>query len=72
MLYPSIDRLMEKADSKYSLVVMAAKRARKLLDGEKSPLKTNSSKYVGVALEEIAADVLVTEDKDPKDTNSKS
>ena len=27
MLYPSIDKLMKKADSKYSLVVMAAKRA---------------------------------------------
>ena len=34
MLYPSIDLLMKKADSKYSLVVLAAKRARQLLDGE--------------------------------------
>ncbi|EAR63141.1 DNA-directed RNA polymerase, omega subunit [Bacillus sp. NRRL B-14911] len=30
MLYPSIDSLMTKIDSKYSLVSVAAKRARKL------------------------------------------
>jgi DNA-directed RNA polymerase subunit omega len=60
MLYPSIDLLMKKADSKYSLVVLAAKRARQLLDGQEPQLKPNSKKYVGVALEEIAADILVT------------
>lgn len=59
MLYPSIDLLVKKADSKYSLVVMAAKRARQLLDGEEPQLKPNSKKFVGVALEEIAADILV-------------
>ncbi len=60
MLYPSIDLLVKKADSKYSLVVMAAKRARQLLDGEEPQLEPNSKKFVGVALEEIAADILVT------------
>lgn len=30
MLYPSIDSLMEKLDSKYTLVTVAAKRARQL------------------------------------------
>lgn len=66
MLYPSIDKLMTKADSKYSLVVMAAKRARQLLDGQTSPLNTHSSKYVGVALEEIAEEILVSENKKQK------
>lgn len=66
MLYPSIDQLMEKTDSKYSLVVMAAKRARMLLDGQKSPLQTYSSKFVGVALEEIAADTLISENTKQK------
>ncbi len=33
MLYPSIDKLMSKADSKYTLVILAAKRARQLLEG---------------------------------------
>lgn len=59
MLYPSIDLLMTKADSKYSLVVVASKRARKLLDGQDVQLEPNSKKYVGMALEEIAADILV-------------
>ncbi|SEN16255.1 DNA-directed RNA polymerase subunit omega [Lihuaxuella thermophila] len=59
MLYPSIDLLVKKADSKYSLVVMAAKRARQLLDGEEPQLQPKSKKFVGVALEEIAADILV-------------
>lgn len=63
MLYPSIDLLMKKADSKYSLVVIAAKRARQLLDGEEPQLQANSKKYVGMALEEIEADILVSSRK---------
>lgn len=59
MLYPSIDSLMTKIDSKYSLVSVAAKRARKLQVEEKLILdKYVSYKNVGKALEEINADVL--------------
>ncbi|GAA5346135.1 DNA-directed RNA polymerase subunit omega [Planifilum fimeticola] len=58
MLEPSIDKLVEKVDSKYSLVVLAAKRARQLLDGEKPRIDPRSNKFVGIALEEIAADAL--------------
>lgn len=65
MLYPSIDEMMKKVDSKYSLVVAAAKRARMLRDGAKSPLESpKSHKPVGVALEEIYHDLLVIE-QDP-------
>ncbi len=54
MLYPSIDILVKKVESKYSLVVAAAKRARMLRDGAKTQLRNpKSHKYVGVALEEI-------------------
>ena len=57
MLYPSIDEMVKKVDSKYSLVVAASRRARALRDGEKSELKgPRSHKYVGVALEEIYND----------------
>ncbi|GGA33066.1 DNA-directed RNA polymerase subunit omega [Kroppenstedtia guangzhouensis] len=59
MLYPSIDKLMSKADSKYTLVILAAKRARQLLDGASPHLEPRSHKYVGVALEEIVEDYLV-------------
>ncbi|PTX61215.1 DNA-directed RNA polymerase subunit omega [Melghirimyces profundicolus] len=59
MLYPSIDRLMSKADSKYTLVILAAKRARQLLEGATPHLESRSNKYVGIALEEIAEGHLV-------------
>ncbi len=51
---PSLDELMTKVDSRYSLVVAAAKRARVLTEEE---LKTNQPikvKPVTFALKEIA------------------
>ncbi len=54
MLYPSIDRLLEKIDSKYSLVSVAAKRARVMQQAKDERLpKYVSHKCVGKALEEI-------------------
>jgi DNA-directed RNA polymerase subunit omega len=54
MLYPSIDEMMNKVDSKYSLVVAASRRARQLREGGKTDIKSpKSHKYVGVALEEV-------------------
>ncbi|CAH8769850.1 DNA-directed RNA polymerase subunit omega [Paenibacillus dendritiformis] len=62
MLYPSIDELMKKVDSKYSLVVAAARRARQLRDGERTELQNPKSyKQVGVALEEIYGDHVTVE-----------
>ncbi len=59
MLYPSIDDIMEKVDSKYALVVGASKRARSLREGAVSHLKdARSDKYVGIALEEIYLDYI--------------
>lgn len=60
MLYPSIDSLLTKIDSKYSLVSVAAKRARKLQHQDEKPYlsKYVSHKQVGKALEEIHADKL--------------
>lgn len=62
MLYPSIDEMMNKVDSKYSLVVAASRRARQLREGEKSELKNaKSHKQVGFALEEIYNDLIKVE-----------
>ncbi|KXG10495.1 DNA-directed RNA polymerase subunit omega [Anoxybacillus rupiensis] len=56
MLYPSIDLLMEKLDSKYTLVSVAAKRARQLQEKDDLTIERPvSKKFVGKALEEIAA-----------------
>lgn len=66
MLYPSIDELANKTESKYSLVAAAAKRARALRDEMKEggkPLVENpkSHKFVGIALEEIYLDLVKIE-----------
>lgn len=62
MLYPSIDEMVKKVDSKYTLVVAASRRARMLRNGEKSELvHPRSHKFVGVALEEIYGDILQVE-----------
>jgi len=59
MLYPSIDNLLDKIDSKYSLVILASKRASELRHGETPMLeKYESFKNVGKALEEVAAEEL--------------
>ncbi|ASA21046.1 DNA-directed RNA polymerase subunit omega [Paenibacillus donghaensis] len=60
MLYPSIDEMMTKVDSKYSLVVASARRARQLREGGRTDIKSpRSYKYVGVALEEIYEDRII-------------
>ncbi len=48
MLYPEISKLMEGLDSRYSLVVMTAKRARQLVSN------SESDKTVSRAINEIA------------------
>lgn len=56
MIYPSVDELMKKFDSRYSIVIATAKRARELEDKENSaePLvRTMSEKPVTIAVEEI-------------------
>lgn len=53
MVNPSTDALMEKMDSRYGLVVLAARRARQLLSGDELKVKSVSKKNVTNALEEI-------------------
>ncbi|AMA62513.1 MAG: DNA-directed RNA polymerase subunit omega [Kurthia gibsonii] len=65
MLYPSVDVLKTKIDSKYSLVSLAAKRARAMQEGKEERLSSYKSvKNVGKALEEVAAGVLTKEKQD--------
>jgi DNA-directed RNA polymerase subunit omega len=67
MIDPSIDYLAEKVGSKYGLVIMAAKRARQLVDHAPALVETKSNKPVSIALEEIAQG-LVTADIKPEST----
>ncbi|MGI6553267.1 MAG: DNA-directed RNA polymerase subunit omega [Clostridia bacterium] len=61
MNQPSLEALMKKVDSKYSLVVVAAKRARQLTEKEKNKDEENPVKPVTKALYEIAEGLLTYE-----------
>lgn len=53
MINPSMDELLKKVDSKYTLAVFAAKRAREIIDGDSAMVESGSNKAVTLALEEI-------------------
>ena len=73
MNHPRIDQLLNQVDSRYSLVVVAAKRARQInnyhhqlgegtFDEFPPPLiQSRSKNYLTMALEEIAADKIAWE-----------
>lgn len=66
--YPSIDKLLARVDSRYSLSVLAAKRAHELEAGFPAALpKYVCDKAVGKALEEIEAGKVKVQ-KAPKKT----
>ncbi|HOB34406.1 MAG: DNA-directed RNA polymerase subunit omega [Firmicutes bacterium] len=59
MLKPSIDDLLQKVDSKYTLVVAAARRARNIQARmSKDNVKNRAMKPVTIALHEILNDQL--------------
>lgn len=51
---PALEDLLDKADSKYTLAVLAAKRAREIIQDSEKSVASKSSKPVTIALEEIA------------------
>lgn len=53
MLRPTMSDLVEKTDSRYSLVIAVAKRARQLTDGAEALAEASSDKKVSVAINEI-------------------
>jgi DNA-directed RNA polymerase subunit omega len=71
MIHPRIDELMEQVDSRYALVIVAARRARQInnyhhqlgegtFDEFPPPLVESRSKnYLTMALEEIAEGKIV-------------
>ncbi len=54
IVHPPMRELLEKVDSRYTLAVLAAKRARQLLDGAEVHVKVQSTKNVTRALSEVA------------------
>jgi DNA-directed RNA polymerase subunit omega len=58
MLYPSINLIRQKADSRYTLVILAAKRARDIIDGKPKLTEADIEKPVSIAANEIAEDLI--------------
>ena len=62
MLKPSIDKLLDRVNSKYSLVILASKRAHELDAGAIPTVESfDSVKSVGQALEEIEAETVIND-----------
>lgn len=58
MLHPSINDLKEKADSRYTIVNLAAKRARDIIDGMPILTEAEAQKPVSIAANEIAEELI--------------
>ncbi|MCQ2567571.1 MAG: DNA-directed RNA polymerase subunit omega [Mogibacterium sp.] len=56
--YPSINKLQEKTNSKYSLVVLTAKRARDIVEGKPVLTEEQSERPVSQAAKEIFQDLV--------------
>ena len=58
LLYPSVNKLQEKTDSRYSLVILTAKRARDIIDGKPVLTEEESERPVSQAAREVAEDLI--------------
>ena len=61
MIYPSIDKLLNKIGSKYLLVNLVSKRVKEMETKENYQMKENeyqSKKNIGNALEEVSKDLI--------------
>ena len=58
MLYPSINEIRKKADSRYTLVILAAKRARDITEGKPMLTEEETERPVSIAAHEIAEDLI--------------
>nr|WP_300005786.1 DNA-directed RNA polymerase subunit omega [Tissierella sp.] len=55
MLNPSFEGILKEGDSRYTLVMLASKRARQLIEGAEPLIETDSKKPVSIAIKEILA-----------------
>ncbi len=65
MLKPNIDELMEKVDSRYTLVMVVSKRARQLIEKNDRQVQSDSNKPISVAVEEFYENKLHYSEYDP-------
>ena len=65
LLYPAIDEIKQKADSRYTLVIMAAKRARDLVEDKPALVDIDNYVPISIAAEEIVRDEITYVRPDP-------
>ncbi|NLP29887.1 MAG: DNA-directed RNA polymerase subunit omega [Clostridiales bacterium] len=58
MLEPSVNHMKKKADSRYTLAILAAKRARDIIEGKPRLIDIDIDKSVSIAVHEIAEDLI--------------
>ncbi len=56
LVQPPINELLEKTDSRYTLVIEAAKRARQIAQGDEPLVECSSKNPVTIAANEILQD----------------
>ena len=67
MLYPSINEIRKKVDSRYTLVIMAAKRSRDIIDGKPVLTDYSVNRPVSIAAHEIAEDLITYRREDTEE-----
>ncbi len=58
LLYPAIDLLKTKVDSKYTLAIMTSKRARDIVDGKPVLTIAENDNPLSIATAEVADDLI--------------
>ena len=61
MINPSIVELLKKVDNRYSLVIVTAKRARQLIQGDEPLIRVSSFKPLTIAINEVNSGEIVYE-----------
>jgi len=70
MIYPALSSLLKQADSRYTLAILIAKRARMLTNGAPKHTDFNSNNDVTLAIHEIS-EGKITYHRLQKQTHSK-
>ena len=63
----TVEDCLEKVPNRFSLVLLAAQRARQLINGAQPLIKAEKNKPLVIALREIAAGVVKPKVKEDKD-----
>ena len=62
IIEPKVEKLLEKAEDRYQLVVAVAKRARQIVDGDKPKIKTKEKSAVTISsIEMLEGEVKIIE-----------